>query len=114
MRPTLNYSPATRLRFTRVQLLGALNRTGGLWDFRRIALRAPGAPADQAVSFGRRIALTIGLATVCSGAVTPIIEWAADQIPEKRMGVHGIGLILIGFSLQSVQYWLSLLDVRVR
>ena len=24
---------------------------------------------------------------------------------EKRMGVFGLGLILIGFALQSVQYW---------
>jgi hypothetical protein len=25
----------------------------------------------------------------------------------------GIGLILCGFTLQSIQYWLALLDVRV-
>ena len=30
------------------------------------------------------------------------------------MGVFGIGLILTGFTLQSVQYWLALLDVGVR
>ena len=30
------------------------------------------------------------------------------------MGVFGVGLILIGFSLQSVQYWVALLDVTVR
>jgi hypothetical protein len=30
------------------------------------------------------------------------------------MGVFGVGLILIGFSLQSVQYWVALLDVRVQ
>jgi hypothetical protein len=35
-------------------------------------------------------------------------------MPEKRMGVFGVGLILIGFALQSVQYWLVLLDVTVR
>jgi len=28
--------------------------------------------------------------------------------------MFGIGLILIGFSLQSVQYWVALLDVTVR
>jgi hypothetical protein len=28
--------------------------------------------------------------------------------------VFGIGLILVGFTLQSVQYWVSLLDVTVR
>ena len=48
------------------------------------------------------------------GSCTPFIEWIADHVPEKRMGVFGVGLILIGFALQSVQYWLALLDVSVR
>jgi hypothetical protein len=30
------------------------------------------------------------------------------------MGVFGIGLILIGFTLQSIQYWVALLDVSIR
>ena len=29
-------------------------------------------------------------------------------------GVFEVGLILIGFALQSVQYWLVLLDVSIR
>ena len=33
-------------------------------------------------------------------------------MPERRMGVVGVGLILIGFTLQSVQYWAALLDVN--
>jgi hypothetical protein len=46
--------------------------------------------------------------------LTPFIEWTADNMPQRRMGVLGIGLILIGFSLQSVQYWVALLDIPVR
>jgi hypothetical protein len=114
MRPTLNYAPAPRPRFTRVQLLGALNRTAGYgigagWLCAHLAHRP-----DLAVSFGVRIGLTIGLTTGCSGAFTPVIEWGADHVPAKRMGVYGVGMILIGFSLQSVQYWVSLLDIPVR
>jgi hypothetical protein len=30
------------------------------------------------------------------------------------MGVFGVGLIITGFSLQSVQYWVALLDVSIR
>jgi len=30
------------------------------------------------------------------------------------MDVFGVGMILIGFALQSVQYWLALLDVSIR
>ena len=33
--------------------------------------------------------------------------------PQSRMGVFGVGLILIGFTLQSVQYWTTLLDTTV-
>ena len=42
-------------------------------------------------------------------AVAPMkaaqILWIADHVPEKSMGVFGIGLIPFGFALQSVQYW---------
>ena len=55
----------------------------------------------------------IGMVTAISGSCTPFIEWIADHVPEKRMGVLGVGLILVGFALQSVQYWLALLDVNI-
>jgi hypothetical protein len=29
------------------------------------------------------------------------------------MGVFGVGLILVGFALQSVQYWVALLDIVI-
>ena len=48
--------------------------------------------------------------TATVNALTPFVEWSADHVPEKRMGVFGIGLILIGFALQSVQYWVALLE----
>jgi hypothetical protein len=38
----------------------------------------------------------------------------ADHVPERRMGAFGVGLILIGFTLQSAQYWAVLLNVTVR
>ena len=53
------------------------------------------------------------IVTAIVGAGTPFIEWTADHGPERRMGVLGIGLILIGFTLQSVQYWVALLDVNM-
>ena len=37
----------------------------------------------------------------------------AEHMPAKRMGVIGVGLIVIGFLLQSVQYWVMVLDVKV-
>jgi hypothetical protein len=46
-------------------------------------------------------------------AVVPLIEYFADNLPERRLGVFGIALILCGFGLQSFQYWVVVLDVRV-
>jgi hypothetical protein len=47
------------------------------------------------------------------GAVVPLIEHFADNLPERRLGAFGIVLILCGFALQSFQYWVVVLDVRV-
>jgi hypothetical protein len=52
--------------------------------------------------------------TAIASPCIPFIEWIADTVPEKRMGVFGIALFVTGFTLQSVQYWLALLDVSVR
>jgi hypothetical protein len=57
--------------------------------------------------------LAIGLVTTVAIMVTPFIEWAADNMPARRMGVLGIGFMLAGFALQSVQYWVAYFDVRV-
>jgi len=45
--------------------------------------------------------------------VNPYIEYYADNLPERRLGVFGVMLVLCGFGLQSLQYWLVLLDVRL-
>ena len=54
-----------------------------------------------------------GIITGVGQTVNPYIEYYADNLPERRLGVFGIGLILCGFALQSFQYWVALLDVRV-
>ena len=69
---------------------------------------------EHAVAVGIKAGLVIGLVTALSGAFSPYIEWTADHVPEKRMGVYGVAMILLGFTLQSVQYWMTLLDVSVK
>jgi hypothetical protein len=68
---------------------------------------------EHAWSFAIRVGLVTGIVTGTLGAVIPLIEYYADNLPERRMGVIGVGLILLGFGLQSFQYWVMLLDVRV-
>jgi hypothetical protein len=112
IRPTVQYKPATRPRLTRFQLLAAANRTVGYAVTGYVASLLA-QHKEHAVAVGLKTGIAIGLVTAIAGACTPFVEWTADHLPEKRMGVLGVGLILIGFSLQSIQYWAVLLNVNV-
>ncbi|PWU12061.1 MAG: hypothetical protein C5B51_01530 [Terriglobia bacterium] len=112
IRPTVNYKPATRPRMTRFIWLAVANRTIGYTVTGYLSSVL--AQQSHAIAVGLRAGLAIGIVTAIVGPCTPLVEWTADHVPEKRMGVVGIGLILIGFTLQSVQYWAVLLNVNVR
>jgi hypothetical protein len=109
IRPTVGYKPANRPRLTRFQLLAALNRTVGYGAAGYVSSLVA-QHREHAIAVGLRTGLALGLVTAIAGSFTPFVEWTADHVPERRMGVYGVGLILIGFSLQSIQYWAALLD----
>ena len=113
VRPTVQYKPETRPRITRFQLLAALNRTAG-YTVAGYVSSLVAQHREHAVAVGLKTGLVIGAITAIAGACTPFIEWMADHLPQKSMGVFGVGLILIGFTLQSVQYWVVLLDFGIR
>ena len=113
IRPTLAYQPASRPRFTKYQLLAAMNRTAGYAVAGYISALTAHQRAN-ALSVGMKDGLVIGVVTAIGGSCAPFVEWIADNVPERHMGVFGVGLILIGFAFQSVQYWLALLDVGIR
>jgi hypothetical protein len=96
-----------------LQLLAAANRAVGYAVAGYVSSLVARQP-EHAIAVGLKVGLAIGVVTAISGSCTPFIEWMADHMPERRMGVVGVGLILIGFTLQSVQYWAALLDVSVR
>jgi len=112
LRPTLDYKQATRPRLSKAQLLGAVNRTIG-YAIAGYVSALIAQQSENAISLGLKAGLMMGVVTAIGVSCTPFIEWTADHLPERRMGVLGIGLILVGFALQSVQYWVALLDVSV-
>jgi hypothetical protein len=112
IRPTIDYQPATRPRLTKYQALAAVNRTVGYAAAGYISALVAHQRAN-AVALGVKDGLVVGIVTAVANACTPFIEWIADHVPEKRMGVLGVGLILIGFAMQSFQYWVALLDLSV-
>lgn len=113
IRPTMDYQPVARLRITRHQFLAAVNRMVGYGVAGYVSALVAHHRVN-ALSVGLKTGLAIGGVTAVFTACTSAVEWGADHVPEKSMGVFGVGLILIGFTLQSLQYWVALLDVNVR
>jgi hypothetical protein len=97
---------------TKRLFLAVLNRTVGYaiagYVSALVAHRRVGA-----VAVGLEVGLLVGAITAIVTFCMPMIEWAAENMPPKRMGVIGVILILFGFVLQSVQYWVTLLGVSV-
>jgi hypothetical protein len=112
MRPATDYSASRRPRLTHRQFWGTVVRTIGYIATALICSTFI-HHVNHAWSFAIRVGLVTGIVTGVGITINPYIEYYADNLPERRLGVFGIGLILCGFALQSLQYWLALLDVRL-
>ena len=112
MRPALDYEASRRPRLTRRQFWGTVVRTAGYIATALICSTFI-RHVDHAWLFAIRVGFVTGIVTGIGATVNPYIEYYADNLPERRLGVFGIGLILCGFALQSFQYWLALFDVHL-
>ncbi|HLJ85350.1 MAG TPA: hypothetical protein VKZ53_00925 [Candidatus Angelobacter sp.] len=112
IRPALDYATTGRPHLTRRRFLGTFNRTIG-YIASALICSAFVHHVDHALFFALRVGLVTGLVTGVGATLNPFIEYYADTLPERRLGAFGIGLILVGFTLQSIQYWLALFDVRL-
>jgi hypothetical protein len=112
MRPEIDYVASRRPRLTRRQFWGTVVRTLG-YIATALVCSAFVHHIDHAWSFAIRVGLVTGIVTGVGATVNPYIEYYADNLPERRLGAFGIALILCGFALQSLQYWLALFDVHL-
>jgi hypothetical protein len=112
MRPALDYAAAWRPRLTRRQFWGTVVRTLG-YSAAALGCSIFAQHLEHPWWFAVRVGVVTGLVTGVGILVNPYIEYYADRLPQRTLGVLGIALILCGFALQSVQYWVALLDVRV-
>ncbi len=108
--PSMDYVASRRPRLTRRQFWGTVVRTFGYFA---TALVCSALVHHVNWSFAIRVGLVTGIVTGVGQTINPYIEYYADSLPERWLGVIGIGLILCGFALQSLQYWLALFDVRL-
>jgi hypothetical protein len=112
MRPAIDYAASRRPRLTGRQFRGSAVRTVG-YIATALICSAFAHHVEHAWSFALRVGLVTGIVTAVGTMVNPYIEYFADNLPSRRLGAFGIGLILCGFALQSIQYWLELFDVRL-
>jgi hypothetical protein len=110
MRPATDYAAFRRPRLTRRQFWGTVIRTIG-YIVTALICSTFIHHVQHPWLFAIRVGLVTGVVTAVGATLNPYIEYYADSLPERRLGIFGIGLILCGFALQSVQYWLALFDV---
>lgn len=113
IRPNIDYSASRRPRLSRRQGWAAIVRTVG-YIATALVCSALVQHLEHPWIFALRVGLVTGIVTAAGTAMGPFVEYFSENLPERRMGAFGIGLIFIGFSLQSFQYWLVVLDVPVR
>jgi hypothetical protein len=111
-RPAIDYVASRRPRLTRRQFWGTMVRVVG-YIAAALICSALVRHVDRAWLFAIRVGTVTGITTGVGILINPFIEYYADNLPERRLGAFGIGLILCGFALQSLQYWVALLDLRV-
>ena len=112
VRPALAYTASRGPRFTRRLFWATVVRTVG-YTVTALVCSAFIRHVDHPWFFATRVGLVTGIVTGVGMTFNPYIEYYADNLPERRLGVLGIGLMFCGFALQSVQYWLALFDVRL-
>jgi hypothetical protein len=112
VRPSLNYSANRQPRFSCRGFEATLIRTAG-YMAAALLCSAVVRHVDHPWIFALRLGGVTGLVTGALMAFSPYVEYYADNLPERRMGVFGIALMFCGFALQSLQYWLAVFDVRI-
>jgi hypothetical protein len=113
IRPSLDYSAGHRPRLTRGQLWAALVRTAG-YITAALVCSALVQHLEHPWIVALRVGIVTGIVTAAGTAMAPFVEYLSENLPARSMGAFGIGLIFVGFTLQSFQYWLVVLDVAVK
>jgi hypothetical protein len=112
IRPGMDYTASRRRRFTRRQFHATVIRTAG-YIVTFLLCSAFVRRIEHPWQFALRGGIVTGIVTAAGTIVNPYIEYYADNLPERRLGVLGIMIVFCGFLLQSVQYLAVIFDVPV-
>lgn len=108
--PVSDYMTEHRPRLSRHKILASL--------WRVIAVSVAGVIAGYFSASGQlEMELKLGCAAGVVSALVSLfsapLEWWVENLPDRRLGLFGIMLIFIGMVLQSVQYWVVVLDISI-
>jgi hypothetical protein len=111
--PTDDYRMHVKPRVSAHNLLASLLRAVGVTIAGVLSGLLTSSGSDW-LSLGLRLGLGAGVVSALVGVLSPAIEWRADKIPERSLGVFGLVLMFVGLVFQSVESILALLGVSVR
>jgi hypothetical protein len=112
IRPSMRYIDSSRPNLRRTFLVSTAMRTAG-YIAAALICSVFVRHVEHPWLFATRLGVVTGLVTGVGMAFSPHVEYYADHLPQRRMGVVGVALMFCGFALQSLQYWLAVFDVRL-
>jgi hypothetical protein len=59
---------------------------------------------SEAFFHGIQIGLVVSVLSTTVEILSPLVEWWADNLPDRALGGYGAFLLLISSALQTVQY----------
>lgn len=109
--PTDDYARDERPRLSRHKLMASLVRAFAVGVAGFLAGLVFRSSAATSTLLGLRLGAAAGCVSALVGVFSPMIESRIDDLPERRMGVVGLLLIVFGMALQSFQYWLTVFGI---
>lgn len=111
--PSDAYQPNVKPRIRAQELIAsALRGTATILAGIIAALLTHGS--NGALGFGLLFGIVAGTVSAIVSIFSPFVEWWADHLPARRLGAFGTAILLLGLVLQSLQYWVVLLNVVVQ
>jgi len=101
--PTQDYETKSKPHLSKHKVLASFWRAAVVSVAGMVAGLLPAAETHW-VLFGLKLGMAAGTVSAMVSLFSPTIEWWIENLPERRLGVMGVGLILVGMLFQSVQY----------
>jgi len=111
--PTYDYRAETRPVISRHRIKAPAWRAAAIGLAAILAGTLQGE-GFRSVLLGLEIGATVMTVSFVVGILSPLVEWWADNLPERLLGALGVASILLGLFLQSIQYLIVILHLPVR